>query len=330
MKLGTLRNGGLDGTLVVVSRDLARAVTVPEIAETLQAALDDWGNAAAKLELVYRRLEEGGVESAFVFDPAQAAAPLPRAYQWLDGSAYLRHHALLRQARGEPMPAEVETLPLMYQGGSAPMLGPRDDITIHDDAWDADLEAELAVVTGAVPAGESATAAAARIALFLLVNDVTLRSLVADELARGFGFLHSKPPTAFAPVAVTQDELEPAWHDGRIHLRVSCEVNGTRLGRPDAGQGMRFGFPELIAHAARTRPLPAGTIIGSGPVSNDAPDAGCCSISERRALETIETGKPQTPYLRSGDRLRIEVRNADGRSVFGAIEQQVVPYYSLP
>jgi len=331
MKLATLRAGGRDGTLVVVSRDLARAIRVPGIAPTLQAALDDWGACHAELASVYRLLNEGhlavsaGAE-AFAFDPRDAAAPLPRAYQFADGSAYLWHVELVRRARGAEMPPSYYDDPLMYQGLSDGMLGPHDDILVADEAYGIDFEAELAVITDDVPMGIPPAAAARHVKLVTLMNDVSLRNLIAPEIAKGFGFFHAKPASSFAPVVVTPEELGPAWRDARVHLPLVSELNAARFGAPEAGEDMQFGFDRLIAHAARTRRLGAGTIIGSGTVSNRDASRGSSCIAEKRTLEQLAQGRPSTPFMRFGDRVRIEMRDAQGRSVFGAIDQRVVRY----
>jgi len=326
MKLASLRSGGRDGTLVVVSRDLALAAPVPQVARTLQAALDDWGRCEAKLREVYTLLNYRQLGGSVSFDPALAAAPLPRAYQWADGSAYLHHAELLRKARKAEMPQSLYHDPLMYQGGSDSFLGPRDDIAAADEAWGIDFESEVAVITDDVPMGISAEAAAARIRLVMLANDVSLRNLIPPELAKGFGFFQSKPATSFSPVAVTPDELGDAWRDGTVHLPLVSQVNGSEFGRPNAGVDMNFNFPRLIAHAAKTRRLEAGTIIGSGTVSNRDEAVGSSCIAERRMIETIERGAPQTSFLRFGDRVRIEMFDEQGLSIFGAIDQRIVPY----
>jgi fumarylacetoacetate (FAA) hydrolase len=333
MKLATLRDGSRDGRLVVVSRDLARAVAVPEIARTLQAALDDWNRSAPALAAIAGELDAGRLPDAIRFDAARAMAPLPRAYQWADGSAYVNHVELVRRARGATMPPEFWTDPLMYQGASDHMLGPCEDIPLRDEAWGADFEAEVAVVTGDVPMGTAAAAALRHVRLLMLVNDVSLRNLIPAELAKGFGFFQSKPASAFSPVAVTPDELADAWREGKVRLPLVTHLNGALFGRPDAGVDMTFGFGELIAHAARTRNLVAGSIVGSGTVSNKEdggpgrPAAqggvGYSCIAEQRTVETIVGGAPVTPFLRHGDRVRIEMRDAAGRSVFGAIDQRV-------
>ena len=333
MKLATLKNGSRDGALVVVSRDLARALPVSAIAWTLQAALDGWDVARPLLDDAYRRLNGGGVAGSVPFDPAQADSPLPRAYQWADASAYVNHVELVRRARGATMPAEFWSDPLMYQGGSDSFVGPRDDIVVADEAWGIDLEAEVAVITGDVSIGAAAHEAAAEIRLLMLVNDVSLRNLIPGELAKGFGFFQSKPASAFSPVAVTPDELGNAWRGGKVHLPLLTYVNGAPFGRANAGVDMTFDFPTLIAHAARTRELEAGSIVGSGTVSNKEDGgpgrpvreggAGYSCIAEQRTVETIRDGKPTTPFLRFGDRVRIDMHDASGRSIFGAIEQQV-------
>ncbi|HEV2549669.1 MAG TPA: fumarylacetoacetate hydrolase family protein [Stellaceae bacterium] len=327
MKLATLREGGRDGTLVVVSGDLAMAAPVSAVVPTLQAALDDWPRAEPALREAYRRLSERKIERAVAFDATRAASPLPRAYQWADGSAYLHHAELVRKARKAEMPESLYRDPLMYQGGSDSFIGPTEDILAADEAWGIDFEAEVAVVTDDVPMGIDAAAAAAHIKLLMLVNDVSLRNLIPGELAKGFGFFQSKPATAFSPVAVTPDELGAAWDGRKLHLPLLCHVNGREFGRPNAGVDMNFDFPMLIAHAARTRTLVAGTIIGSGTVSNRNPnEVGSCCIAERRMIETIEKGTAETPFLRFGDRVRIEMLDAAGASIFGAIDQKVAPY----
>lgn len=324
MKLASLK-GGRDGRLVVVSSNLAKAALVADIAPTLQAALDDWATLAPKLKAAHAELEAGKRES-FAFDETACASPLPRAYQWVDGSAYLYHVELVRKARNAEMPPSFLHDPLMYQGGSDSFLGPRDDIPLGSEDWGIDLEAEVAVIVDDVPMGVSAAAAADHIKLVLLVNDVSLRNLIPAELAKGFGFLHAKPSSAFSPVAVTPDELGAAWADSKVHLPLRSAINGTRLGAPNAGVDMNFSLAELVAHAARTRPLVAGTIVGSGTISNRDPDAGSSCLAEVRMIETIETGAAKTPFLKFGDRVRIEMTDADGRSIFGTIDQKIVPY----
>ncbi len=323
MRLASLK-AGRDGRLVVVSRDMSRCVAAEPIAPTLQRALDDWQRCAPQLAALAQMLEQDECADAFAFDAAACAAPLPRAYQWADGSAYLHHVQLVRKARGAEMPANFWHDPLLYQGGSDVLLGPADPIAAADEGLGIDFEAEVAAITDDVPAGTSSISAAAHIALLTLVNDVSLRNLIPAEIAKGFGFFQSKPPSALAPLAVTPDELGAAWDGARLHLPLLSSLNGERFGQPNAGIGMHFGFPELIAHAARTRPLGAGTLVGSGTVSNEDAGAGCSCIAERRALELLERGEPRTRYLRFGDRVRIEMLDAAGRTVFGAIEQTVV------
>ncbi len=336
MKLATLKAGGRDGTLVVVSRDLTRCQPVEGVARTLQAALDDWDALRPGLEAVYAALNHGQARHARPFDPRQCHSPLPRAYQWADGSAYVNHIELVRRARNAEMPPELWTDPLMYQGGSDSFVGPRDPVLACDEAWGIDFEAEVAVVTGDVALGAGADQCAQQIRLLMLVNDVSLRNLIPAELAKGFGFLQSKPACAFSPVAVTPDELGAAWKDSRVHLPLEVELNGEPFGRPNAGVDMIFNFAQLIAHLAKTRELEAGSIIGSGTVSNKQGGlfgssvvnggVGYCCIAELRMYETIEEGKPRTSFMRFGDRVRIEMRNRDGASVFGAIEQTVERY----
>jgi fumarylacetoacetate (FAA) hydrolase len=333
MKLATLDNGTRDGELVVVSRDLARCVAVPEIARTLQAALDAWNGAAPSLAAIADELDARRMPRSVPFEPASAMAPLPRAYQWADGSAYVNHVELVRKARGAVMPPEFWTDPLMYQGASDHMLGACEDIVLGDEAWGIDFEAEVAVITGDVPMGTAAEGAERHILLLMLVNDVSLRNLIPGELAKGFGFLQSKPASAFSPVAVTPDELGAAWHDGKVHLPLMSHLNGRLFGRPNAGVDMTFDFRTLIAHVAKTRDLVAGSIVGSGTVSNKegggpgrpaaAGGIGYSCIAEQRTVETLVSGAPATPFMRYGDRIRIEMHDAQGRSVFGAIDQKV-------
>jgi fumarylacetoacetate (FAA) hydrolase len=333
LKLASLKNGR-DGTLVVVSIDLTRYAVAGDIAPTLQAALDNWAEVAPKLEALAADLEAGN--GGEPFDQAACASPLPRAYQWADGSAYVNHVELVRKARGAEVPESFWTDPLMYQGGSDSFLGPRDDILAADTAWGIDLEGEVAVVTGDVPMGVSAEDAGQYIRLIMLVNDVSLRGLIPGELAKGFGFFQSKPSSAFSPVAVTPDELGEAWQDNKLHLPLLSELNGAPFGKPDAGVDMTFDFGQLIAHAAKSRPLVAGSIIGSGTVSNKLGDGpgkpiseggvGYSCIAEIRMIETIESGAPTTPFMQFGDRVRIEMNDADGRSIFGTIDQTVVRY----
>ena len=333
MKLATLDDGTRDGRLVVVSRTLARAVEVPEIARTLQAALDDWTRVAPALAAIAAELDAGRLPDAVPFDATHARAPLPRAYQWADGSAYVNHVELVRRARGATMPPEFWTDPLMYQGASDHMLGACEDVVLADEAWGIDFEGEVAVVVDDVPMGTGEAQALDRIRLVMLVNDVSLRNLIPAELAKGFGFVQSKPASSFSPVAVTPDELGDAWRGGKLHLPLLSHVNDTLFGRPDAGVDMTFGFGTLIAHLAKSRDLRAGTIVGSGTVSNKEdggpgrPAAqggvGYSCIAEQRTVETILEGKPRTPFMRFGDRIRLEMLDAHGHTVFGAIDQVV-------
>jgi fumarylacetoacetate (FAA) hydrolase len=327
MKLASLKHGR-DGTLVVVSRDLARAVAVPHIAFTLQAAMDGWADAAPRLMRVYDLMNEGPVDGEKPFDPAACSSPLPRAFQWADGSAYVTHVELVRKARQAEMPPSFWTDPLMYQGGSDAFIGPCDAIVAADEAWGIDFEGEVAAITDDVPMGVSAGAAEKHIKLLMLVNDVSLRNLIPAELAKNFGFFQSKPASAFSPVAVTPDELGQAWRDAKAHLPLSVTFNGTRFGAPNAGEDMTFSFAELIAHAAKTRFLGAGAIVGSGTVSNTDRARGSACIAERRTLETIEQGAPKTPFMKFGDRVKIEMFDPEGRSIFGAIDQVVVRHES--
>ena len=332
MKLASLKQGR-DGRLVVVSRDLARAADASDIAATMQEALDDWANAEPRLAELAAKLEAGSVAD-FPFHAEDCAAPLPRAYQWIDGSAYVNHVELVRKARGATMPSSFWTDPLMYQGGSDSFLGPRDDIPLLDERFGLDLEAEIAVVTDDVPMGVDPLTARDHIKLVMLVNDVTLRGLVAEELAKGFGFFQSKPSSAFSPVAATPDELGSAWREAKLSLPLRSYVNGELLGRPDASVDMTFDFGRLIAHAARTRALMAGSIVGSGTVSNRAADGspgkpileggvGYSCLAEQIVVEKLLLGSARTGFLKAGDEIRIEMLDADGRSIFGAIEQRV-------
>lgn len=327
MKLGTLKESTRDGILVVVSRDLKTAVKAEGIAPTLQAALDDWQAKAPALSTLYSGLNAGRVQvGAFALDLAKMAAPLPRAYQWVDGSAYLVHAERVRRSRGADLPQSAYEEPLMYQGASDTMLGPHDDIAMADEAWGIDFEGEIVAVVDDVPMGASQAQCAERIRLLTIVNDVSLRGLIPAELAKGFGFLHGKPSTAFAPVMATPDELGAAWRGGTIHLPLVSTLNGKVVGRPNAGADMQFNLPRLIAHAAKTRALSAGTIVGSGTVANRDEARGCSCIAEIRAIETIEHGTPQTPFMRFGDTIRIDMQDDTGQSIFGAIEQKVIKY----
>ena len=327
MKLASL-NQGRDGVLVLVSRDLTRALKVPQIAATLQAALDNWAVSKPKLEALYQRLNEGLEADAFAFDQAACHSPLPRAYHWADGSAYVNHVELVRKARGAEMPESFWHDPLMYQGGADCFIAPQAPIQMADEAWGIDLEAEIAVISDDVPMGVSAAEAAQHIQLLMLVNDVSLRNLIPGELAKGFGFYQSKPSSSFSPVAITPDELGDCWKDGKVHRPLVSHLNGVLFGQPDAGTDMTFNFPTLLAHAAKTRPLGTGTIIGSGTVSNYDRSAGSSCLAEKRMLEIIEQGEASTPFLKFGDRVRIEMFDAAGQSIFGAIDQVVEKYRS--
>jgi fumarylacetoacetate (FAA) hydrolase len=322
MKLASFKHGR-DGALHVVSRDLKHAVGAGHIAPTLQAAIDTWHETAPRLMRVYDLLNEGRAEGAAPFAPQTCMSPLPRAYQWADGSAYVTHVELVRKARGAEMPPSFWTDPLMYQGGSDSFVGPADPILAFDEAWGIDFEAEIAVITDDVPMGTTRERANAHIKLLMLVNDVSLRNLIPAELAKNFGFFQSKPASAFSPVAVTPDELGEAWHDSKVHLPLKVVLNGGPFGAPNAGIDMTFSFADLIAHAAKTRALCAGSIVGSGTVSNKDHALGSCCIAERRTLEQLEGGAPRTPFLKFGDRVRIEMFNRANASIFGAIDQEV-------
>jgi len=324
MKLASLKHRR-DGRLIVVSKDLGRAAEAAHIAPTLQAALDDWAVISPKLQQLSDDLHAGKAPS-FAFDPKACASPLPRAYQWADGSTYVNHVELVRKSRGVDMPESFWTDPLMYQGGSDAFLGPHDDIPLEREDWGIDFEAEIAVVTDDVPMGASSAAAAKYIQLLMLVNDVSLRYLAMPELQKGFGFFQSKPSSAFSPVAVTPDELGDAWKGGKAHLPIVSHLNGQLFGKPEAGEDMVFDFPTLVAHAARTRPLSAGSIIGSGTVSNKDRSRGSSCIVEKRILEKIEGGASATEFMKFGDTVRIEMKDKQGASIFGAIEQKVVAY----
>jgi len=329
MKLGSLKEGGRDGTLVVVSRDLTRAVRVRDIAPTLQAALEDWAAAAPRLNRVHELLHDAGKaqtingEEIFALDPAVLAAPLPRAFEFVDGSAYLPHVERVRRARGAEVPESFYVDPLMYQAVSAGFYGPRDPVRVTSEEYGIDLEAEIVVVTDDVPMAATAAQAAAHIQLIGLVNDVSLRNLIPPELAKGFGFLQSKPRSALSPVFVTPDELGDAWRDSKVHLALTSHINAQWFGAPEAGDDMQFSFADLVAHAAKTRPLSAGTIVGSGTIANKDEGKGASCLAERRTLETLKGGKPVTPFLKFGDTVRIEMFDRTGASVFGAIEQRI-------
>ncbi len=331
MKLATYKDGSRDGQLVVVSRDLGTAHYATGIASKLQQALDDWGFVSPQLQDLYDQLNSGRARHAFPFDPVQCMAPLPRAYQWADGSAYINHVELVRKARNSEVPESFYTDPLMYQGGSDDFIGPCDDVVVPSEAMGIDFEAEIAVITGDVKMGTTPVQALDAIRLVMIVNDVSLRNLIPAELAKGFGFFQSKPATAFGPVAVTLDELGDAWDQGRVNLVVQSTWNGRKVGMCDAGPEMTFHFGQLIAHVAKTRNLRAGSIIGSGTVSNKGVETngrtewpkGYSCIAEKRCIETIQDGKPSTEFMKFGDTIRIEVKGKDGTSLFGAIDQAI-------
>lgn len=323
MKLGSLKEGGRDGTLIVVSRDLSRGVRATGIADTLQRALEEWETTAPKLEQLSTALNEGKAEGAFDIDFAALAAPLPRAYEFLDGSAYLPHVERVRRARGAEVPESFYTDPLMYQATSAGFHGPRDPVLVPSEEHGIDLEAELVVVTDDVPLGASPEQTAGHIKLVGLVNDVSLRNLIPGELAKGFGFLQSKPRSALSPVFVTPDELGDDWRDTKLHLPMLTHVNGKWFGAPEAGVDMQFNFAQLVAHAARTRPLSAGTIVGSGTIANEDTSLGASCFAELRTVEALRDGKPSTPFMSFGDTVRIEMLDREGNSIFGAIEQAI-------
>ncbi len=323
MKLGSLKEGGRDGTLIVVSRDLARGVRATGIAPTLQQALEDWSNVAPRLNALYVQLNEGQAQAAFDIDLQQLAAPLPRAYEFVDGSAYLPHVERVRRARGAEVPESFYVDPLMYQAVSAGFYGPRDPVKVVDEAYGIDLEAEIVVVTDDVPMAVTPQQASSHIQLVGLVNDVSLRNLIPPELAKGFGFLQSKPRSALSPVFVTPDELGDDWRGDKLHLPLLTHINGEWFGAPEAGEDMQFSFAQLVAHAAKTRPLSAGTIVGSGTIANEDTSRGASCFAERRTIETLETGKPITPFMSFGDTVRVEMLDRDGHSIFGAIEQKI-------
>jgi len=333
MKLATYKDGTRDGQLIVVSKDLTHAHYASQIANKMQEVLDDWNFISPQLEEIYQTLNAGRARQAFTFDPKMCMAPLPRAYQWADGSAFVNHIELVRAARGADMPETLLDEPLIYQGGSDDFLGPTDPIRCSSEAYGIDFEAEVAVITADVPMQTSSVDAVSAVRLVMLANDVSLRQLIPGEISKGFGFYQSKPATAFSPVAVTLDEISHAWRDGRLHLTITSTWNARRVGMCDAGPEMTFGFGELIAHAAKTRNIRAGSIFGSGTVSNKAVDnngykewpKGYSCIAEKRAIEMIQDGKSTTEYMKYGDTIRIEAKGTDGQSVFGAIEQVVAP-----
>ena len=333
MKLATYKDGSRDGQLVVVSRDLSTAHYATGIANKMQQALDDWGFIAPQLVDLYETLNLGKARHAFPFDPAMCMAPLPRAYQWADGSAYINHVELVRAARGAEVPESFYKDPLMYQGGSDDFMGAQDDVVCASEDFGIDFEAEIAVITADVPMNSTPDEALEGIRLVMLANDVSLRNLIANELAKGFGFVQSKPATAFSPVAVTLDELGDAWDNGRLNLTVQSTWNGRKVGMCEAGPEMTFHFGQLIAHICKTRNVRAGSVVGSGTVSNQGIEVkgkkewpkGYSCIAEKRAIETILDGKPSTEFMKYGDTIRIEAKGVDGQSVFGAIDQKIAP-----
>ena len=325
MKLGSLKEGGRDGTLVVVNRELTWAVKAAGIAPTLQAALDDWSSAAPRLNALYEQLQAGKADGAFRLDMDALASPLPRAYEFVDGSAYLPHVERVRKARGAEVPESFYVDPLMYQATSAGFLAPRDPVVVPSEDYGIDLEAEVIVITDDVPMAVTSAQAAAHIQLVGLVNDVSLRGLIPAELAKGFGFLQSKPRSALSPVVVTPDELGDAWKGEKLHLPMRTWINGQWFGEAECGVDMQFDFAQLVAHAAKTRPLTAGTIVGSGTIANEDTGKGASCLAEQRTVETLRDGKPSTPFLKYGDTIRIEITDRDGASIFGAIEQRIAP-----
>ncbi|MFQ3289091.1 MAG: fumarylacetoacetate (FAA) hydrolase [Alteromonadaceae bacterium] len=326
MKLATLKNNTRDGQLVLVSRDLTTAVVVTDIADTLQQAIDNWSEVSNKLATVYQALNNGTLANTLMFDQSNCESPLPRAYQWADASAYVNHVELVRKARNAEMPATFWTDPLMYQGGSDAFIGPRDDIQVASEDFGIDFESEVAVITDDVPMGASAEEAASHIKLLMLVNDVSLRNLIPAELAKGFGFFGSKPSSAFSPVAITPDELGNAWDGKKLHLPLTTHFNNQLFGQPNCGIDMTFDFPTIVAHAAITRPLSAGCIVGSGTISNYDRSAGSSCLAEKRMLEIIADGKPSTSFMSFGDTVRIEMFDDNGDSIFGAIDQIITQY----
>lgn len=326
MKLASYNNGRRDGQLMLVSRDLTKTVAVPAIAHTMQQLLDGWDLLRPQLQELYDALNEGMLDNAQAFDEAKCLSPLPRAYQWADGSAYVNHVELVRKARGAEMPETFWTDPLFYQGGSDSFIGPKVDIPLASEDWGIDFESEIAVITDDVPMGVSTDNAAKHIKLLMLVNDVSLRNLIPGELAKGFGFFQSKPSSSFSPVAVTPDELGVRWKDSKVHLPLITYLNGELFGRPNAGVDMTFNFSQLVSHVAKTRPLGAGAIIGSGTISNYDRSAGSSCLAEKRMLEVIAEGKATTPFMRFGDTVRIEMLDDNDVTIFGSIDQKVVEY----
>lgn len=326
MKLASLREGGRDGTLIVVNRELTRAARATDIVPTLQGALDNWAAVAGRLEDLSARLESGELEGAFKLDHKKLAAPLPRAYQFVDGSAYLAHVERVRKARGAEMPPSFLTDPLMYQAVSDGFLGPLENVEVASEEFGIDFESEVCVITGDVPMGVDAASAGELVRLIVLINDVSLRNLIPAELGKGFGFLNSKPRSALSPVAVTPDELGDAWRDYKVHLPLLTHYNGKKFGEPECATDMQFDFGELIAHAAKTRPLAAGTIVGSGTIANQDEGKGASCLAEKRVIEIVRDGEASTPFMSFGDRVRIEMLDPKGASIFGAIDHEIEQY----
>jgi len=325
MKLATRKNGTRDGELLVVSRDNQKAVTAGDVASTMQGLLDDWDAKSPLLLQMYDALNAGELAGAFDVDASALHSPFPRAYGWVDGSAYINHIVLVRKARGAEPPATLKTDPLVYQGGSDTFIGPRDDIPLANTEWGCDFESEIAIVMDDTPQGVAAEDVGQYVKLVMLCNDVSLRNLIPGELAKGFGFFTSKPSSAFSPFAITPDELGDAWRDGRLHLPLITHLNGEKYGDPDAGPEMHFSFFDIVAHVCKTRSLSAGTIVGSGTISNEDRSRGSSCLAEKRMIEKIDTGEFKTPFMGYGDNVAIEMFNADGESLFGRIEQTVVP-----
>lgn len=326
MKLASIDNQTRDGQLVVVNKELTKAVKVPEIAETMQSAIDNWSETQNKLQEVYEQLNAGKLKSAFDFSTVKVMAPIPRAYHWADGSAYVTHVELVRKARNAELPESFWTDPLMYMGASDAFIGANDDIEIENEDWGIDFESEVAVITDDVPAGVSSKEALKHIKLITIINDVSLRNLIPGELSKQFGFYQSKPWTTFAPVVVTPDELNDDWKDGKLHLPLYSTLNGSLIGSPNAGVDMTFDFGQLIAHAAKTRSLMAGTVIGSGTVANQGSPNGSSCLAEVRCLEIIKNGKASTPFMKYGDKIEVEMKSKNGKSIFGKINQVVKEY----
>ena len=326
MKLATYENGRRDGQLMLVSRDLSKAVAVPAIAQTMQQLMDSWDLLQPQLQELSDALNAGQIDNAVDFDESQCLSPLPRAYQWADGSAYVNHVELVRKARGAEMPESFWTDPLVYQGGSDSFIAPKADIPLGSEDWGIDFESEIAVITDDVPMGVSVDNAAEHIKLLMLVNDVSLRNLIPGELAKGFGFFQSKPSSSFSPVAITPDELGEKWQDTKVHLPLITHLNDELFGQPNAGVDMTFNFAQLVSHVAKSRPMGAGAIVGSGTISNYDRSAGSSCLAEKRMLETIADGKPSTSFMKFGDKVRIEMNDENGNSIFGTIDQTVVEY----